>query len=142
MPSIGPWICDRCGSEIASEADGYVIAKTVPGDAVYHGFKIIHQGRCDDKSYGSSWALTDFVGIDGLSRLLAFLSIGPFMLAGAQTGSPPMIADIDEFTDFVRRVQVPGYERARCLFSDPDVQGRFSDASEYYPYMQEVLRAI
>lgn len=136
MARLGPWICDHCGDTIENPADGYVLWDR--RQAGPEGYRIIHQGRCDDSSYRSSMPLESFLGADGLTYLLSFLSVGPIRRAlGDQSSSA--VRDIDSFVDFVRRVQIPGYEQARPHYADPDVQARYSDATEHFPYRQEAI---
>lgn len=140
MPKLGPWICDTCHSPIANVRDGYVIwraeAGTLPRD-----FRVIHQGRCDDKRFGNSHQLEDFLGVDGLSYLLSFLSLGPIALNG-QMGNSRQVDSLDEFVDFVRRMQIPGYERFRQHVGDQELYDRLDGANEYFPYTQEELEVL
>ena len=143
MASLGPWYCDQCGQTIddASGRDvgsGYVLWHPRGGDENY---RIVHKVRCDDDTYPSSAPLENFLGPDGLVRLTSFLSLGPIMGALGQRRTSG-VEDLDGFVDFVRRVQVPGYEEARRRYDDPDVIQRFSDATETYPYLQEAIRAL
>jgi hypothetical protein len=137
MPAPTQWTCDRCGEAINDVAKGYVVWDR--RDDGPEGFRIIHQGRCDDKAYRSSMPLDEFLGVDGLNYLLSFLSLGP-LRSGA--GERPVVRDIDAFVDFVRRVQLPGYEAVRHLYRDPAVQRDYSDANEHYPYSQEAIAAL
>jgi hypothetical protein len=104
-----------------------------------HGFRIIHQARCDDDRYRMSQELAGFLGPDGLVNVLSYLSVGPVMVARP---TRPLVKDWDNFVDFVRRVQVPGYEQARQLYGLAEVRERFSDAHEYAPYVQEEIEAL
>lgn len=134
------WRCDVCGELIDSVDDGYVIWRGAAEPGKPYGFKIIHQGNCDDKSYHLSAALEDFVGIDGLAKLLAFLSVGP--LKAAQGQSTRVTGNLDELVDFIRRVQTPYYEEARQRFSEDEVKQDFCDSNEVAPYLQSRLKSI
>lgn len=136
MARVGPWICDHCGDVIDTPAAGYVLWDR--RDDGPEGYRVIHQGRCDDKIYRNSMPLDSFLGPDGLTYLLSFLSLGP-VKHGLGDDSSPTVRDMDAFVDFVRRVQIAGYEQAREHYRDPDVLDRYSDANEHYPYRQEVI---
>lgn len=86
--------------------------------------------------------LASFLGPDGLSYALSFLSVGPLLLSerGGATSSP--VRDADAYVDFVRRVQIPGYEQARARYRDSDVQEDYSDANESLPYRQDTITRI
>ncbi len=130
------WRCDVCRKAIETAGDGYVTWHT-DDDLREHGFKIIHQGPCDDNEAGASAALTDFLGTDGLNYLMAMLSYGPL-----KKGNAAGPKDMNEFVDLVRRVQSPYYEEARVRFSDPDVRAHRSDWNEVVPYMEGELKAL
>jgi len=134
------WYCDVCGQQIDDVERGYVIWKTT-NESKWHGFKIIHQTKCDPDDYNMSLALHDFLGESGLTILLSQLSIGPIK---KRKGQKPRcrIADMDEFVDFVRRVQTPFYEEARRYFSNHDLLEKYSDANEVFPYLPEQLEEI
>ena len=136
MVRVGPWECDQCGASIDDAGAGYVLWDRRDGGP--EGYRIIHRGQCDDKSYRSSMPLDSFLGPDGLNSLLGFLSIGPIKRALGEAGKPA-VRDMDAFVDFVRRVQIPGYEQVRQHFGDPDILDRFADATETYPYRLEVI---
>jgi hypothetical protein len=133
------WYCDVCGEKIENVVGGYVIWKS--GGLKAHGFKIIHQGKCDTNEYPSSAALSDFLGHAGLAYLFSKLSLGPVMLNNGQS-SHCQIEDFDEFVDFMRRVQVPHYEEARRHFNNRNLLEDLSDANEVYPYLPEQLESI
>lgn len=134
------WYCDVCGNVIEKASDGYVIWRT-NDDHKSFDFKIIHQGKCDLKSYTSSAALEDFLGINGLVRLTSFLSLGPLKQALGQATHNDII-NTDEFIDFVRRVQIPYYEEARRKFAMHDVLEWHSDSNEVAPYFPGALQEI
>lgn len=140
LKPLEQWYCDTCGHVIESPSDGYVIWKT-DDNQKSSNFKIIHQGKCDQKSYISSAALPDFLGQNGLAYLTGFLSIGPVKEKIGQ-GSHCDIKDMDEFVDFFRRLQIPHYEEARRRFSDHEVLERLSDWNEIAPYFPEELEKI
>jgi len=134
------WYCDVCGDRIEDSSKGYVIWQTSK-DMKGRNFKIIHQGQCDQRDFHSSAALNDFLGIEGLTNLLSFLSLGPIK---KQIGQTPHcgIIDFDEFVDFFRRVQTPHYEEARRAFGNHELLEWFSDSNEVGPYLPDRLRDI
>ncbi len=135
------WYCDVCGEVIEDVKKGYVIWKSTEEMKDY-GFKIIHQNKCDPRdNYPLSGALEDFLGEDGISELLSFLSIGPVKKYLGQ-GSHCSVDDIDGFVDFFRRVQTPFYEEARRYFNKQELLEDYSDANEVYPYHLEQLEKI
>ena len=143
MPQIVPlkqWFCDVCGEIIESPEKGYVIYHNDQNHKD-HGFKIIHQSRCDLKDHHSSMSLDTFLGSEGLAWLTSMLSIGPIKLRLGQKSGPD-VRDMHEFMDFFRRCQTPYYEEARRYFNDEDILDRFSDANEVYPYLPDVLEMI
>ena len=112
------WECDECGGPVTVK-DGYVVWADKEG--VDHRFRIIHQTICDDNNrYLSSLPLSDFLGADGLSKLMSFMSYGPLDDTPGEEIIPHRIKDVNLFVDFLRRVQVPYYEEARRWFSDGD----------------------
>lgn len=134
------WYCDVCGKTIDDVKRGYVIWKKTE-DFKSHSFKIIHQTKCDLKDYRASAALEDFLGDNGLVYILSKLSLGPIKKRLSQEPHCDA-AELDEFVDFIRRVQTPFYEEARRHFSNPDLLEDYSDANEVFPYFPEQLQKI
>jgi len=133
------WICDVCHKLIDNIDRGYVIWKSsVSGKD--HDFKIIHQSDCDLADHDSSMALRDCLGQEGLNMLLMFLSPGK-MLRPFEKGPRSSIPDLDEWVDFVRRVQIPYYDLARQLFNHPQFIADFRDSGEWTTYRPETLKA-
>lgn len=130
------WYCDVCGQPINDVSRGYLIWKSDENHRD-HGFKIIHQRDCDRRDHGLSGALRDYLGPDGLARLLAMVSLGP--LKGSQGLG---VANMDEWVDLVRRLHTPHYEEARRKFREEAVRDAMSDANETYPYVQDSLKNI
>ncbi len=130
------WYCDVCQERIENFKSGYVIWRATD-QMKAHDFKIIHQTRCDRKDFPASAALEDFLGADGLSYLLSFLSLGPVK---KRLSEKPFfgVKDADEFVDFFRRLQVPYYEEARRLFGNEDYLDQNSDNNEVSPYLPDV----
>ncbi len=134
------WYCDVCGKPITSPREGYVIWQSKP-DEKYKDFKIIHQRICDDKSYHASSALEDFLGDKGLGTLLSFLSAGSILVDDGIKGAI-RVSDLDDFVDFMRRVQTPYYEEARKYFSNSRLQDDFHGSNEAAPYNPSTLESI
>ena len=132
------WYCDVCQGRIDDLNSGYVIWRTNE-QMKSHDFKIIHKMQCDRKDFPASAALRDFLGTDGLTYLLAFLSLGPVK---KRLGQKPFCGaqDTDEFVDFFRRVQTPYYEEARRLFGNEDYLDQNSDNNEVGPYLPDALK--
>lgn len=131
--------CDVCGEPIESPSDGYVIWNRMPKTHEHVGFKIIHQERCDDRSFLSSLPLERFLGNDGLNYLLSWLSYGPLYPHNTKTNAGLKIVDFDEFVDLARRLQLPLYEEARRYFDHAKSEGLYGDSNPYVPYSNEEL---
>jgi hypothetical protein len=134
------WRCDVCGELIDGSSNGYVIWKQSSAMKSC-GFKIVHKIKCDLKDHSSSSALDDFLGVDGMAKLLSHLSLGPIKQNLGQARYTD-VQDMDEFVDLIRRVQTPFYENARTKFSSPALLSDFSDANEVLPYTEEHLKRI
>lgn len=143
------WTCDTCGDQI-NDPQNALVTWRVSDERPYYDFLVVHKNRrgdeeaarCDPGSragYTHSLELDRFLGADGLTMLLSWLSAGPVI-----GGAHPRIAtrDLDEYVDLVRRMQVPHYERARPYFQDSHVLEELSDANEVFPYLPEVLQRI
>ena len=140
-PPNTAWSCDRCGEGVSLQ-DGFVVwAREASGEG---GFRLIHRAVCDpgNRRYTYSQQLADFVGPDGLSYLMSFLSLGPIKIALGESRSGPLVSDLDEFVDFVRRIQVPGYDRLRSRFGEADVLEQYADWNESDPYQQAAISRL
>lgn len=143
VPTLRPleqFVCDVCGDLIENVEDGYVIYRCENYRDC--GFKIIHQGRCDDNKAPKSEALKEFLGARGLIMLTGFLSPGPIIINLTHPEIDESPKSLDEFTDFFRRVQVPFYEEARQKFNQPGLLHEFHGDNELFPYFEETLRDI
>lgn len=134
------WYCDVCGEPIVEVKNGYVIWKTTDDDKS-HSFKIIHKNKCDLKAYIASASLEDFLGAEGLAYLLSKLSYGSIMQR-LERESHCEAADMDEFVDFMRRVQTPFYEEARRVFGNLEFLQDSSGDPPDDPYYPEALKKI
>jgi hypothetical protein len=128
-----------CGQKVGID-DGYVVWDSDPTERV-HPFQIIHRGRCDRDDRPSSMSIDYFLGPNGLVVLTSMLSYGVVHTSGGRD-STPIPPEPNQFVDFMRRVQVPGYEEAREFLQSEEARDRFSDASEVFPYLQSTLRNI
>lgn len=137
-PIPSQWICDVCHQLIESVDHGYVIWKS-ESRGPDHSFKIVHQSTCDLDDHDSSNALRDYVGLDGLNNLLSFLSPGPVRLRFEKTPRVS-IPDLDDFVDFIRRLQIPNYDLARSRFRHPQFLEDFREANEVLPYRIDTLK--
>lgn len=133
MQAFTRWKCDTCGQWIEGADKGYVVWGDKDGAAT--GFRVIHNGKCDDGALGKSAALGDFLGTDGLAKLTSLMSYG----IARRRQEQPKIHDMDQFTDFFRRMQLPLYEEARDYLKSPEGREEYSDASEVLPYLQRSL---
>lgn len=142
LKPLKQWICDRCGQVIETPDDGYVIWK-IDKNSMEFDFKIIHRGKCDTDNlkFPNSRALVDFLGVDGMTYLLSYLSVGPVTL---NLGAKPSIRvkNFDEFIDFIRRAQTPHYEEARKKFNNRELLDEFSGTGEVSPFEQISLKKI
>ena len=134
------WYCDVCGEKVTDIKEGYVIWKTDDDYATYD-YKIIHKVKCDRRNHPQSNSLDRFLGNDGLSYLVTFLSIGTVKRNLGEI-SQRYPKDMIEFTDFIHRVQTPYYEQARQAFCDDNFLRDYADCNELYPYCQENLKKI
>jgi hypothetical protein len=108
-----------------------------------YDFRIVHGSRdrsCDPgagQGFVANLPLHRFLGPDGLTMMLSWLSVGPL-----KGGGGSRIADADQFVHFVRRVQIPYYEQAWPHLTTPEAHDLVGDANEYRPYTTDVLRQV
>lgn len=117
------WICDTCGDLITDPTKGLVTWRKASNNTDYD-FKIVHKSiRSDPEPYNCDpGAETGYIyhldiekllGVDGLTLLLSWISVGPLKGGG---GTITTSKDLDSYVDLVRRVQIPYYEEARHSF--------------------------
>jgi hypothetical protein len=140
LKPLKQWICDACGEVIENSENGYVIWRR-DADYLNYDFKVIHKAKCDDKSYSSSLAVDLFLGEQGLTRLMSYLTPGPLKIRGG-SASRVGVKNMDEFVDLIRRFQSPYYEEARRHFEDEAVYEDYADANEILPYLPASLKSI
>jgi hypothetical protein len=142
------WLCDICWEPIPSVGVGLVIWQESK-ERPMHDFKIVHKTidpwRCWDRAeaagYRSSEEIDACTGVDGLTNLLSWLSLGP-LDAATQGRNRTHVAseDLDDFVDLVRRLQIPYYEEARRRFGDQEVHEELAGVNPVYPYTVARLR--
>jgi hypothetical protein len=144
MHPLSSWVCDTCGQKITEPQSANVISRVLDDDATAE-YRIVHKnmgGRtCDPGAKGGflhNMSLDTYLGPDGLAWILSELSLGPLREGQGQ----PRVDDVNQFVDFVRRVQTPWYEEARRRFGERSVQDALSDANEVLPYLPETLERI
>lgn len=133
------WYCDKCGGAMRTE-EAYVIWQP-RGESDHNlDFRIVHQGKCDDKSFLKSAALTDFLGSDGVSFLLAIISDGAFF--ATRNAENISHESLKAYVDFFRRVQTPFYEEARKYFGCEEVRQELDGVNETAAYEVESLKRV
>lgn len=147
------WICDTCqGTVTATGADaGLLTARTISADdgsRHWAEFHITHKNsphrHCDTDDDGRvlSWELHTLTGIDGMNRLLSFLSYGPVALHRGFSPDICRVGDFTSYTDVFRRLYVPNYEQARPFFTRHDTRDAHGDSPVYAPYSQDALTTL
>ncbi len=133
--------CDACGQIIARPEVGWVewLAGPTRGTKA-HGFRIVHNSnRCQYPSSGRvhDIHLTHLLGPDGLAELLALVS------PGGRTGNrEDGVESLEEWSELVRRLQVPYYEEARQYWADAEADGYFTGTGKHAPYSHATLQDI
>lgn len=127
--------CDSCGQQIENINDGWVEwISFSKKDQIGKGLRIVHksgtfQHKCNynqDVVYRetggilSDASLVEFIGPDGLMRLLAMIS---------ESKLPT-----EEVLEVIKRLNIPGYDKARSHFEDAIQAGIFqpSMAKNFY----------
>ena len=109
------FICDHCKKIINSPEEGYV--EWWPNDKsdLPENFKIVHNKFCHNEPVFYSEALTEFLNkrndIEELLNIPKFegrerLRLGLY------------VKDVQEYTEFTRRLTIPYYEQARTFWED------------------------
>jgi hypothetical protein len=131
------WFCDKCGEPVTTGDVGQVVWQVDPSSGLGSAYEIIHK-TCNVDNSRRGYELDSVLGADGLSKLLAELSSGPFK---RQPGAMA-VGDVDSYVDVLRRLHILQYEEARRRFGDSSVQDFYGAANEYMPYLQSELKAI
>ena len=142
-----PWNCDICGKRtvtcVSNDPNyGYVYWQADDPSTNYRNFVVAHQ-KCgmslQRETYNQSLPLESFLGDDGLTKIMSWLSVGKMALDRGDDGFTSKIGDYDKFVDFVRRMQIPHYDNARTSWNPhKDDSARREDT----PYKQETLKRI
>jgi hypothetical protein len=131
---INYWICDTCGGKIHSPEEGMIEWYSVDDEKgirrranlrLVHGpaasplikLNLKRKGCAFDMREESFWSagwvenrpLGEFLGPDGLMRLLSLISEGEFPVA--------------EVVKMIKRLHIPGYEMARDCFRAATFEG-------------------
>lgn len=122
MNTTNAWICDFCGGSISSIREGWV--EWLRSEDRSWGFRLVHHLPASPRSDGcqydskrprdagaivSDGPMAWYVGTDGLSELLDLMTY---------KGSA-----VEEIVDLVRRLHIPGYERARLFLDEARSEG-------------------
>ncbi|SRR5712691_9830357 len=141
------WSCDTCGGPV-TDPDGALVVWRETRERTFRDFRIVHKSPspapgsgCAPSArsgYACSLELGQFLGADGLTMLLSWLSTGPLI-----SGDPQIApGDLGAFVDLVRRVQVPYYEEGRRRFGGSDVREYVAGSNRMSPYATGTLQVI
>jgi len=134
------WTCDTCGFDIARAEDGWVEWLMVEfpkgnGLRLVHAYpaspRLDHPSRCQ---YGrvrglNDLPLEDFVGPNGMMRLLAMLY--------------DERAPKEELLEMIKRLHIPGYEQARHHFDDAIAEGVYEpNTAPGYPHQRQIKAVL
>lgn len=134
--------CDTCGQEIKSVQDGWVEwISFAEIDKTGQGLRLVHKNsrnnsHCQyeqkaecDKHGGilSDTALEQFIGPDGLMRLLVMIS---------ESELPKT-----EALEMIKRIHIPGYDQAKDYFGEAISQGCFEPNMPRSFYLQSDIEA-
>ena len=122
LRALQSWTCDTCGQPIINLEQALLIWRSsadlfcpwVPNSSTRISARrtaIPAAARATRRR----WNWRAYLGPEGLTQLLAFLSLGPLL---GPSDAMPRVRDFDEFVDLLRRLQVPYYEEARPHFGD------------------------
>tara|TARA_Y100000588_G_scaffold201434_1_gene215043 strand:- start:58 stop:552 length:495 start_codon:yes stop_codon:yes gene_type:complete len=146
------WICDQCGEVIQKPEDGYLEWIRNP-EGLYEGFKIVHHKTASPLQYENDGCfhytnapdrhdlhLDAFIGNAGLPKLLSLVDNGCIADPFDETGIK--VANMREYMELFRRLQLPYYEEARLHFSSALDDGEFDGHSEYASFTSDTLKRI
>ncbi len=137
------WNCDTCHGPIDVVGMGLVTWRDSPQGR--HDFRIVHKVSCDPgKEHGfiGSLDLPFLLGVDGLVAITSLASLGPLHAGPGGTPRADGIANIDEFVDLLRRLQLPYYEQARPFFADQQDRLLDDGMNETFAYLPSTLQRI
>ena len=133
------WTCDDCGQDVSGD-DGVLMFQNESAEPfLAYEFRIVHPLSCQRASDNAvTEELHTYLGEDGLTRLLAYLTAGP----GRAREPGLAVRDVDEFVDLIRRLHTPYYEQARERFTDPQIARALSRDDRWHPYRPANLRRL
>jgi len=158
------WICDDCGQVIEHATQGMVEwlhEDDEHDNRKHYGWRIVHHTPASPRNpyrpkraklnseccykyshvpHSCSTHLDDFVGPDGLPRILGMIDRGPLI---DKPHDVPHVRNLQEWAEFVRRLALPFYEEARLYWKQAEAAGRLDgERNHVYLYSQEFLRSI
>lgn len=152
------FICDRCGYVIEKPEDGWIEWLHEKDEATQsyknHGFKIVHHSSAspindDGKRYGcyhynnnsnrSDSHLSYFLGENSLVHLYSNLDPGEAFVTSDKL---PLVTNMREYVEIMRRLSIPFYEEARSYWSEAKNDGYFQGANELWTYLPRTLKAL
>jgi hypothetical protein len=149
MHEFNGWQCDSCSELIISIEGGWVewlASESDHGEEVLKGLRLVHRGsippnrqkqgcRYDSvkefrngKTIVEGLPLERFVGSDGLMILFSFLAAGNLPRG--------------EILELAKRVQIPGYERARGLLRESTSSNGVKQSLGHGCYLQSEIREM
>jgi hypothetical protein len=150
LKPLEQFICGTCGEIIQTPSEGYVLWLRNESDKSY-GFKIVHHsvfsprkqnGNEDCYTYSATnptLSLSQFVGDQGIVQITSFLDTGPYH---QENYKGPEVSDLREFTELIRRVQIPYYEEARFYWDEAQKDGFFDSMNQVLLYLPETLKKL
>ncbi len=143
------WICDECDRTIEKASDGWVQwrvfeaetrARKLKGqEPLARDLQLVHHSS-DGVNFGCQFidhdpaymildeGLPDFLGPDGLMKLLGFI-------ANKQVKT-------SEVLEMIKRLNIPGYEHARIYFKEAISEGVFEPNTSPGYHLQSDIEAV
>lgn len=148
--ALRQWVCDECGELIRKPEEGYV-EWLVDDNHILYGFRIVHHALASPKhpdgdcyrytrKYGKSdLSLEQFLGAEGIVRMLSFINMGSLH---DDFNAKPRIKSSGEWVELFKRLQVPYYEEAMLYWFKAKEDGFFDGANEIASYLPETLKEL
>ena len=143
------WICDKCARTIERAIDGWGQWRGVEAESkdrktkgqvplgrdlqlVHHSSDGIRFG-CQFKEHDPAYlildeGLPDFLGSDGLMKLLSFIADDHI--------------ESSEVLEMIKRLNIPGYERSRMYFEEAISEGVFEPNTTPRYHLQSDIEAV
>ncbi|MFT4565677.1 MAG: hypothetical protein ACI9FN_000630 [Saprospiraceae bacterium] len=83
--------------------------------------------------------LKHFIGVAKINNLLSFIDVGPYH---EPEYHGPSVKDLREYTEIIRRLNIPFYEEARLYWNDAISDGFFDGANEGLIYSPDFLETL